>query len=724
MITTESTSAPILTSVNSAPTSFKIKASARAFKILSGFYSDPLLAIPRELGANAWDSHVSCKNTSKMFEVHAPNTLEPWFSIRDFGTGLSANAIEQIYTTYFESTKTTDNDSDGCMGLGSKTPFNYTENFSVTSWFKGVKYIYNCFIDQSGVPSILKFGEEDSTEPNGVEVKFAVKSNDISMFVDKIRRAYAPFRFRPIIKGAVIEYPVIKHTFKGTNWSLREGDGRGYGTTSFAYMGNYSYPITVDSLFSGQDRYGNKDYDKVQKMLQYGSTELYFNIGDLEVAPNKEQLQYDADQKTQKAIIAAAVVAYDELVEQVQKNVEVPATYWEAMELYRKYSGYDSKFYNISRIIGNIPIKFNGKSVDRTEVYSDQLNESSGLKAKIPSGKSFGEHFGHFAVKVFKLNISNGQLRKVQGGCYLANNVAGSIFLFTNEVNLKRSRVRHYLQTTYSNVPSPTVHIIFDQTPKMQVWEAHKKFLGLKDAVCIDIEGLPIPPRKPRNPTTSKTDEIHYYTANMGYWSTKELTIDSKGTYYYIDYLYTDTVYNDKPINREVVNNLIAFGVKLKTFANSQEIYGINRKNKFMLKTGTWINVVDFLEKKVKSEEADLAHNLWLVDVYSPIVSNNHNLRRKISSSRFIDYLNRKATKELFEKFNTSSVAVIFDAQKISLARHYGIKAKKNSTFDSSLTECATLINDKYMNIFDMLDSYSVDSQKLAKIINFIDKNS
>lgn len=83
MIITDSVSSPVISNVTSAPSRFKIKASAKAFKILSGFYSEPILAIPRELGANAWDSHVKAGNTSQMFEVHAPNTLEPWFAVRD-----------------------------------------------------------------------------------------------------------------------------------------------------------------------------------------------------------------------------------------------------------------------------------------------------------------------------------------------------------------------------------------------------------------------------------------------------------------------------------------------------------------------------------------------------------------------------------------------------------------------------------------------------------------
>ena len=45
MITTEISSSPVLTNIAATASKFKIKASARAFQILSGFYSEPILAI-------------------------------------------------------------------------------------------------------------------------------------------------------------------------------------------------------------------------------------------------------------------------------------------------------------------------------------------------------------------------------------------------------------------------------------------------------------------------------------------------------------------------------------------------------------------------------------------------------------------------------------------------------------------------------------------------------
>ncbi len=721
MIIAAEKSAPIVTSALAAPSTFRIKASARAFKILSGFYSDPLLAIPRELGANAWDSHVKAGNTNTMFEVHAPNTLEPWFSIRDFGTGLSRQDVEQIYTTYFESTKTHENDSDGCMGLGSKTPFNYTENFSVTSWFNGEKYIYNCFIDQNGVPSILHFATEKSKESNGLEVKCAIKANDINMFVDKIRHAYAPFRFRPVIKGATITYPEIKYLFKGNGWALRSKDDAYSHDDSRAYMGNYSYPINVGALYSGNSsHYNDKNYEKVTTLLNRGAVELYFDIGDLEVAPNKEALQYDADQKTQKAIIKAALKCFDELYAQIQKQIEKPNTLWEAMNLFRKYSAYDSPFRYLTQIIGEIPIHFDGKKIDTADLHLTTVNDACGLKTS-NDNENWSQKYGPFSLEIFSYKTRTGQLRTTRENSYSARGNE-ALFFVTRSESLKRSRIRHYLLTHYPNGNFPTIHIIHD--PMGKVWKAHKKYFGLPDTIVFDIESLPKPPPKPRSPSTATTDEIHVYKVDSDHWTTDQLVADSKSTYYYVNYLYTSPVFKGLDVDRSTVTAAIHYGISKKLFGGSTRFYGINRKNRRMLRTGKWINFMDLVEKHITKDSDDLAHELYLQDVYYPSLSDYQNLRHRVTRSDFIKHLENKDSKKVFETFTAAFEHKSSDQNYVVLARYFKIKAKKKSTFDSSLADQAKLINEKYMNLFNMVDAYSSDGKSLARIINFIDKNS
>ena len=68
---------------------FTIKASGKAFQILSGgLYSNKILAVIRELSANAYDSHVAAGCADKQFLVNIPDSFNSYFSIRDYGTGM------------------------------------------------------------------------------------------------------------------------------------------------------------------------------------------------------------------------------------------------------------------------------------------------------------------------------------------------------------------------------------------------------------------------------------------------------------------------------------------------------------------------------------------------------------------------------------------------------------------------------------------------------------
>ena len=71
--------------------SFKVKQSAAAFKILSNsLYANKVRAIVRELSANAWDSHNAAGKADVPIEVHLPSFLEPWFYVKDWLYTLNA----------------------------------------------------------------------------------------------------------------------------------------------------------------------------------------------------------------------------------------------------------------------------------------------------------------------------------------------------------------------------------------------------------------------------------------------------------------------------------------------------------------------------------------------------------------------------------------------------------------------------------------------------------
>ena len=307
---------------------FRIRNSAKAFNILSsGLYANKIRAIIRELSCNAVDSHVAAGKQDTPFDVHLPNQLEPWFAIRDYGTGLTHEQVTSIYTTYFESTKTNSNDYIGALGLGSKSPFSYTDNFTVTAIKDGVKGIYTAFINEQGVPSIALMMNEATDEPSGVEVKFSVNDRyDYSKFVDEARQVYTYFKLRPVVSGVTdfkfrdVAYDA-KDIIPGVH-SYTDGHRR-----AVAVMGNIAYPIDVPNT--------EQALGELRQLLNCG-LELHFAIGELDFQASREGLSYIP--QTVDAIKRKLEAVNSQLAIHIAKEADAIPNLWDrAVHLYKKY---------------------------------------------------------------------------------------------------------------------------------------------------------------------------------------------------------------------------------------------------------------------------------------------------------------------------------------------------------------------------------------------------
>ena len=301
---------------------FRIRNSAKAFNILSsGLYANKVRAIIRELSCNAVDSHVAAGNTDTPFDIHLPNPLEPWFSIRDYGTGLDHAQVTNIYTTYFESTKTDSNDFIGALGLGSKSPFSYTDNFTVTAIKNGRKGIYTAFINEQGIPSIALMFEEETTDPAGVEVKFSVnEKQDYEKFNQEARNVYEYFKLRPVVSG--------RSDFKFNDPQFEDRDivpgihtlkvNRTYDNPSFAIMGNIAYPVNVPEA--------DKTLGSLRQLLKCGLV-MEFGIGELDFQASREGLSYVP--LTIDSIKKKLDVLNKQLVQHIAKKAEKIDNLWE-----------------------------------------------------------------------------------------------------------------------------------------------------------------------------------------------------------------------------------------------------------------------------------------------------------------------------------------------------------------------------------------------------------
>ena len=69
-----------------------------------GFYSNKELAPVREYSTNARDAHIQSGQAERPIEVTLPSQLSPELRIRDFGNGLTFEAIADVYFRYWKST--------------------------------------------------------------------------------------------------------------------------------------------------------------------------------------------------------------------------------------------------------------------------------------------------------------------------------------------------------------------------------------------------------------------------------------------------------------------------------------------------------------------------------------------------------------------------------------------------------------------------------------------
>lgn len=371
-------------------TAFTVSASPKMMEILSnGLYSDKILAVVRELSTNAWDAHQDAGTTDRPFRIHAPNRLEPYFEIRDYGVGLSHEDMLTLYTSYGESTKDQSNDAIGALGLGSKSPFAYVSQFTVRSFFNGKVRTYTCFKNEAGLPSIAEVGEPQNTdEHNGLLIQVPVQLDDCYTFQRKIRRALRYFTVKPELVGVEPEFQIeeIKYCERGNGWAVREINDDGYGYRNqdcYAIQGFIPYRIDENRIegLSEEERF----------ILRGTPIDMFFEIGELDIAANREDLGYN--QPTQDRIRKKVGEILQIVKAEIAAKFTNCQTLWEAKKLYGEMFGRSRYGSNQgsspwARLIncGKFSVGFNGVDIEEAQFEFDLRDfcKVTTKKSKVP----------------------------------------------------------------------------------------------------------------------------------------------------------------------------------------------------------------------------------------------------------------------------------------------------------------------------------------------------
>jgi len=275
------------------------------FRILSkSYYSRKIDSIVRELVSNCFDSHIEAG-------VKEPVIIERHYDIendnyniifKDVGVGMNPERMYKIFNQWFTSTKRGSNDYIGAFGLGSKSPFSYTDSFNIITVHDGLKYDYEYVLGDSLPELISNYGYETivegpftrlasstegpkevqipkgipTTEGNGTEIIISLlNKNDYRAFEESIKKELCYFD-----DVYVLGFPNINNDYsiyRKESFLFRPNGS--YSDELHIVLGKCCYPIDWKAI----------NRERVE--LPFG---IRFEIGELQVTPNRESLVYDA----------------------------------------------------------------------------------------------------------------------------------------------------------------------------------------------------------------------------------------------------------------------------------------------------------------------------------------------------------------------------------------------------------------------------------------------
>ena len=248
--------------------------------VSKNLYANNIGSFIRELVSNGVDANVGNENRTKEVSVEVRLYKEGdewWFSVRDFGVGMTKQHFSEVYMNWFNSDKRGTNAKIGGWGLGSKTPLAYTDTYEVTTIANGIKYEYE--ITKTGtVPVASLILEKATSEESGTLVKFEVKASDLDKIDRELKNQLVYFNEVVVIN---------EHGYYDNNFNILEADLFKYRPNNLTFgddmhlvIGQVPYKIDFNLL-------------GIQRVMM--PIALKFEIGELPVTLSREDINYDIE---------------------------------------------------------------------------------------------------------------------------------------------------------------------------------------------------------------------------------------------------------------------------------------------------------------------------------------------------------------------------------------------------------------------------------------------
>lgn len=337
--------------------------AAHIMSLLTDLYSDPEGTVLREYISNGLDSHAAA-GTSDPIQVSLPSRLSNNFIVQDFGTGMSAQEVREIYSSYGKSTKRTDFTQIGAYGLGCKSALTMVQSFTLVSVKDGEKTIAAISRGEDGVGEIKILKVSETDEPNGVRVTIPV--SDTSKFLDKAKDFF--FAIDP--EKVLVDGQRIERSLYNSDFSLIDGTttyiSRQWGNTGswrnaiHVVMGGVAYKITlneISNMVSANTR-RNLFWSTVNGYSVPFATYSVIPIASIDLTPSREEIRYS--DRTRKFLALLIDQIAGKFVAHIQKDIETAPTHLEALVRYHHYNSLVRSSSYASNRLYDADIKWNG----------------------------------------------------------------------------------------------------------------------------------------------------------------------------------------------------------------------------------------------------------------------------------------------------------------------------------------------------------------------------
>ena len=347
--------------------SFSIDTSSSViFDILRDkMYTNKISAICREVSSNSRDANIEANRSEipinisivEPFELDYISDMSIVFG--DCGLGITPDRMSDVFIKYASSTKRSSNEQVGGFGLGAKTPFAYSDTFTIitvcdTKVETGVvdegngvketqtirmKYIYTAMIDDTQKGKMVLFEQEESDEPTGTQIIVPINSSDRYEFEQEIHRATCLWETRPNLSGFIYTFGEVIKLVDEENLTIIHDE------TTFFYS---LFLVVIDGIPYKLDR--NLFTGKFDDIVRYGFGEkypivLYFKTGELSISANREGIHYT--EQTKQLIEERLQLCIDTITKNV-KNYISSTSYLEAC--IRVYEIYQNEKRNTDEV--------------------------------------------------------------------------------------------------------------------------------------------------------------------------------------------------------------------------------------------------------------------------------------------------------------------------------------------------------------------------------------